>query len=63
MTIEAGQTLPDVKLVKSTESEREPVQTGEYFKGKTVALFSVPGAFTPPARPSTCPASSKRPPN
>lgn len=47
MSIEAGQTLPDVKLVKSTESEREPVQTGEYFKGKTVALFSVPGAFTP----------------
>jgi peroxiredoxin len=47
MTIEAGQTLPDVKLVKATESEREPVQTGDYFKGKTVALFSVPGAFTP----------------
>ena len=47
MTIEAGQTLPDVKLVKSTESEREPVQTGEYFAGKTVVIFSVPGAFTP----------------
>jgi len=47
MTIAVGDTLPDVKLVKSTESEREPVQTAEYFKGKTVVLFSVPGAFTP----------------
>jgi len=47
MTIAVGDTLPDVKLIKSTESDREPVQTAEYFKGKTVVLFSVPGAFTP----------------
>ena len=47
MTIAVGQTLPDVKLVKSTDSTREPVQTSDYFKGKKVALFSVPGAFTP----------------
>ena len=47
MTIAVGQALPDVKLVKSTASEREPVQSGEYFKGKKVVLFSVPGAFTP----------------
>ena len=47
MTIAIGDKLPDVKLVKSTEAEREPVQTAEYFKGKKVALFSVPGAFTP----------------
>jgi peroxiredoxin len=47
MTIAVGDTLPDVKLVKSTKDERAPVQTAEYFKGKTVALFSVPGAFTP----------------
>ncbi|NBC35373.1 redoxin family protein [Novosphingobium sp. FSY-8] len=47
MTIAVGQPIPDVKLVKSTDSERTPVQTAEYFKGKKVALFSVPGAFTP----------------
>ena len=47
MTIAVGDSLPDVKLIKSTESDREPVQTAEYFKGKTVVLFSVPGAFTP----------------
>ena len=47
MTIAVGQTVPDVKLVKSTESDREAVQTSDYFKGRRVAVFSVPGAFTP----------------
>jgi len=47
MMIAVGQPLPDVKLIKTTEDTREPVQTGEYFKGRKVALFSVPGAFTP----------------
>jgi len=47
MTIAVGDTLPDVKLIKVGSEGNEPVQTGEYFKGKKVALFSVPGAFTP----------------
>jgi peroxiredoxin len=47
MTIAVGDKLPDVKLMKATENGPEAVQTGEYFKGKRVALFSVPGAFTP----------------
>lgn len=47
MTIAVGQKLPDVKLAKATESGPEAVQSGDYFKGKRVALFSVPGAFTP----------------
>ncbi len=47
MTIAVGQTVPDTKLVKSTESDREAVQASDYFKGRRVALFSVPGAFTP----------------
>ena len=47
MTIAIGDKLPDVKVVKAGESGPEPVQTGDYFKGKRVALFSVPGAFTP----------------
>ena len=47
MTIAVGDKLPDVKLTKAGESGPEPVQSGEYFKGKRVALFSVPGAFTP----------------
>jgi peroxiredoxin len=47
MTIAKGDRLPDVTLVKATENGPEKVQTAEYFKGKKVALFSVPGAFTP----------------
>ena len=47
MTIAVGDKLPDVKVTKATENGPEAVQTGEYFKGKRVALFSVPGAFTP----------------
>jgi len=47
MTIAKGEKLPDVKLVKATENGPEAVQSGDYFAGKKVALFSVPGAFTP----------------
>jgi len=47
MTIAKGDTLPDVKLTKVGAEGNEPVQTGDYFKGRKVALFSVPGAFTP----------------
>ena len=47
MTISVGDKLPDVTLVKAGENGPEKVQSSEYFKGKTVALFSVPGAFTP----------------
>ncbi len=47
MTIAVGDKLPDVKLTKPTADGLEPVQTAEYFAGKKVALFSVPGAFTP----------------
>lgn len=47
MTISVGDKLPDVKLVKATAEGPHPVQSAEYFAGKKVALFSVPGAFTP----------------
>ncbi len=47
MTISVGDKLPDVTLTKAGAEGPEKVQASEYFKGKTVALFSVPGAFTP----------------
>lgn len=47
MTISVGDKLPEVTLVKAGAEGPEKVQTSEYFKGKKVALFSVPGAFTP----------------
>lgn len=47
MTISVGDKLPDIKLTKATENGPEAVQAADYFAGKRVALFSVPGAFTP----------------
>ena len=47
MTIAAGDKVPDGVLVKMTEAGPAPVSTAELFGGRTVALFSVPGAFTP----------------
>jgi len=46
MTIQIGDTLPDVTFMTMTESGPEPVGN-DFFAGKTVALFAVPGAFTP----------------
>src|SRR5881409_78393 len=47
MTIQVGDRLPDVPLSIGTADGPKPTTTGEYFKGKRVALFAVPGAFTP----------------
>ena len=47
MTISKGDTLPDAKLVKATEAGPEQVQAKDFFAGRKVALFAVPGAFTP----------------
>ncbi|TVV73222.1 peroxiredoxin [Sphingomonas solaris] len=47
MTIKIGDTVPETTLMKMTDSGPEAVQTGNYFKGRRIALFSVPGAFTP----------------
>ena len=47
MTIAVGDKLPDVKIVKATAEGPQAVKASEYFAGKKVALFSVPGAFTP----------------
>jgi len=47
MTIAIGDTLPTVTLVKATEDGPDQVSTDAFFKGRTVALFAVPGAYTP----------------
>ena len=47
MTISVGDKLPDVKLVKATQDGPEQVASSDFFAGRKVALFSVPGAFTP----------------
>jgi peroxiredoxin len=47
MAISVGDKLPEVNLVKATAEGPEQVSSSDYFAGKKVALFSVPGAFTP----------------
>jgi len=47
MTIKVGDRIPSVGFAKATENGPEGVSSDEFFKGRRVALFSVPGAFTP----------------
>ena len=47
MTIKVGDRIPSMTLVKATADGPEPAQTDDYFAGRKIALFSVPGAFTP----------------
>ena len=47
MTIKVGDRLPAAKFMKMGESGPEPVASEDFFKGRRVALFAVPGAFTP----------------
>jgi peroxiredoxin len=47
MTIKVGDKLPSVTLMEKQEGGPAPVTTDELFKGKKVALFALPGAYTP----------------
>lgn len=47
MTIQTGDRLPEVKLTIAAADGPKPTTTSEFFKDKRVALFAVPGAFTP----------------
>ncbi|MBC7522352.1 MAG: peroxiredoxin [Sandarakinorhabdus sp.] len=47
MTIKVGDKIPETTLVKATDAGPAPISTADLFGGRTVALFSVPGAFTP----------------
>ena len=42
-----GDRVPKVTLMRATSDGPEPVDSEDYFRGRRVALFSVPGAFTP----------------
>lgn len=47
MTIAIGQRLPDVIIKSATAEGPKEVNTAEFFAGRKVVLFGVPGAFTP----------------
>jgi peroxiredoxin len=47
MTLKVGDTIPTATFTTFGLDGPRPITTDELFKGKTVALFAVPGAFTP----------------
>ena len=47
MPIKGGDKMPSGTLTLATADGPQKVSADEYFKGKKVVLFSVPGAFTP----------------
>ncbi len=47
MTLKTGDAIPDVTLTVVGEDGPKSVPSKEFFGGKTVVLFAVPGAFTP----------------
>jgi glutaredoxin/glutathione-dependent peroxiredoxin len=47
MTIKVGDKMPKGQFTRFGANGPEPLSTDDLFKGKTVVLFSVPGAFTP----------------
>lgn len=47
MTIKIGDRLPETIFTTPSADGPKPVTTAEYFGGRTVVFFAVPGAFTP----------------
>jgi peroxiredoxin len=47
MSIKVGDQLPQATFTVMSPEGPKPATSDEIFKGKTVALFAVPGAFTP----------------
>lgn len=47
MTISVGDRVPAAVMTTMTADGPGPVSTGDFFAGKKVVLFAVPGAFTP----------------
>ena len=47
MTIQIDEAMPAGTFTRMTEAGPAPVTTAELLGGKRVALFAVPGAFTP----------------
>ena len=68
MTIQIGDRLPEGTLAEFVETETagctlgpNTFQVADLAKGKTIAIFGLPGALRQPARRSTCLASCRTP--
>lgn len=47
MTIQVGDKVPSVSFKRFAEGEFSEIKTDDFFAGKRVLLFGIPGAFTP----------------
>jgi peroxiredoxin len=47
MTLKSGDAIPDLSLTVVGDDGAKSVSSKDFFGGKTVVLFAVPGAFTP----------------
>ena len=68
MTIQIGDRLPEGTLAEFVETETagctlgpNTFQVADLVKGKTVAIFGLPGAFTPTCSAQHCRASCRMP--
>ena len=60
MAIKVGDRLPETTFTVMTGEGPKPKTTAEVFGGKKVALFAVPGAFTPTCDQKHLPGFVKR---
>ena len=47
MTIQIGDSIPSAHVTQMTADGVKKISTDDFFKGKRVVLFAVPGAYTP----------------
>lgn len=47
MTVKIGDKVPSATLMQMKDGKPQPVSTDELFRGRKIALFALPGAFTP----------------
>jgi peroxiredoxin len=47
MAVKVGEKVPSATLMEMQEGGPKPVKTDDFFAGKKVVLFALPGAFTP----------------
>ena len=56
MALRVGDMVPDVPLIWMTDTGPGPVSPADLFGGRRVAVFAVPGAFTPTCSDSHLPS-------
>jgi len=57
--IKAGDKLPEATLHRMGEKGPEAVKTTDFFKGRKIVVFAVPGAFTPTCQNEHLPSFTK----